>query len=86
MILNVKTSVGQYDIVINRGVLKGLKEYLNLDRKVLIVTDSGVPCEYAETVAAQCENGYIFTFSQGEESKNFETYQAILKQMVKKLN
>ena len=33
MILNVKTSVGQYDIVINRGVLKGLKEYLNLDKK-----------------------------------------------------
>ena len=82
MILNVKTSVEQYDIVINRGVLKGLKEYLNLDRKVLIVTDSGVPEVYAKTVLAECGEGYIYTFSQGEESKNFDTYQAILSQLV----
>lgn len=82
MILNVKTSVGQYDIVINRGVLKGLKEFLNLDRKVLIVTDSGVPEVYAKTVLAQCKDGYIFTISQGEENKNFDTYKAILQQLV----
>ncbi len=82
MILTTKTSVGQYDIVINRGVLNNLKEHLNLDRKVLIVTDSGVPEEYAKTVAAQCKEGYIYTFLQGEESKNFDTYQSILEQMV----
>ncbi len=82
MILTTKTSVSQYDIVIKRGVLSNLKEYLNLDRKVLIVTDSGVPEIYAKTVAAQCKNGYIYTFVQGEESKNFDTYQSILKQMV----
>ncbi len=81
MILTTKTSSGQYDIVINRGVLNNLKEYLNLNRKVLVVTDSGVPEVYAKTVAAQCGDGYIFTFLQGEESKNFETYQAILKQL-----
>ncbi len=82
MILTTKTSVGQYDIVIKRGVLNNLKEYLNLDRKVLVVTDSGVPEIYAKTVAAQCKKGYIYTFPQGEESKNFDTYQSILKQMV----
>lgn len=83
MIFNIKTLVGQYNIVIKRGVLNNLSEYLNLNRKVLIVTDSGVPEAYVKTVAAQCEQGYIYTFSQGEESKNFETYQSILSQMVK---
>ena len=83
MILTTKTSVGQYDIVIKRGVLNNLKEYLNLNRKVLIVTDSGVPEVYAKTVAAQCKQGFIFTFPQGEESKNFDTYQSILKELVK---
>ncbi len=82
MILTTKTSSVQYDIVINRGVLNNLKEYLNLNRKVLIVTDSGVPEIYANTVLAQCKEGYIYTFSQGEESKNFDTYQAILSQLV----
>ena len=83
MILKTKTSVGEYNIVISRGVLYDLKQYLNLDRKVLVVTDSGVPENYAKTVAAQCKQGYIYTFLQGEESKNFDTYQAILTQLVK---
>ncbi len=83
MILKTKTTVGEYNIVISRGVLNNLKEHLNLDRKVLIVTDSGVPENYAKTVAAQCKEGHIYTFLQGEESKNFDTYQAILTQLVK---
>lgn len=83
MILTTKTSVSEYDIVIKRGALNDLKEYLNLDRKVLIVTDSGVPKNYAETVAKQSSDAYIYTFLQGEESKNFDTYKAILEQLVK---
>ena len=83
MILNVKTSQGEYDIVINRGVLNDLRKYLRLERKVLIVTDSGVPEIYAKTVAAQCSDAFIYTFPQGEESKNFDTYQLILEQLVK---
>lgn len=82
MILNVKTSVSQYNIVLERGVLNKLNEHLNLNRKVLIVTDSGVPEIYVNTVAAQCKEGYIHTFLQGEESKNFNTYQDILKSLV----
>ena len=61
MILTTKTSVGQYNIVIERGVLNNLKDHLNLERKVLIVTDKGVPESYAKTVAAQCKEGYIYT-------------------------
>lgn len=83
MILTTKTSVSEYDIVIKRGALNDLKEYLNLDRKVLIVTDSGVPKNYAEAVVKQSSDAYIYTFLQGEESKNFDTYKAILEQLVK---
>ncbi len=83
MILNTKTSSGGYDIVIKRGALANLKKHLNLDRKVLIVTDSGVPEIYAKTVAKQCTAPFIFTFLQGEESKNFDTYKSILEKMVK---
>ena len=53
MKLPVKTGTGGYNIHLERGALKKAGEYLNLSRRVLIVTDSGVPQEYAETVAAQ---------------------------------
>ena len=53
MIIPVKCENGEYNIYLERGALSRAGEYFNLDRKVLVVTDSGVPCEYAETVATQ---------------------------------
>lgn len=83
MIIPVKTADGGYNIYLERGALKKAHEYLNLDRKVLIVTDSGVPHKYAETVAGQCRKALIFEFEQGEKSKNFDTYKSILEMLVK---
>ena len=52
MILKVNLGERSYDIVIERGALARAGEYLQLRRKVLIVTDSGVPRIYADTLAA----------------------------------
>ena len=70
-----------YDIIVERGALSKASEYMNLKRKVLIVTDSGVPIRYAETVAAQCETAYIMIIEQGEASKCFGSYGEILQIM-----
>ena len=78
MKLNVKTSISSYDIVFERGALNRLDTLLNLDRKVLIVTDSGVPKSYVETVAAQCKSPTVFTFEMGERRKNNTTLNEIL--------
>lgn len=82
MIIPVKTENGNYNIYLERGALNRAKGYFNLDRKVLIVTDSGVPYEYAEIVAKQCKDAVIFRFPQGEASKNFDTYKDILNSLV----
>ena len=82
MIIPVKVKSGNYNIYLERGAISRAREYFNLERKVLLVTDSGVPSEYAECVAAQCKEYKIFTFEQGEASKNFDTYKAILERLV----
>lgn len=82
MIIPVKTSTGEYNIVLKRGVLNNLSEYLNVNRKVLIVTDSGVPQAYSETVAKQCKEPFVVTIPQGETSKNFDTFKILLSKMV----
>ena len=71
-----------YDIIIGESILKDAKEYMNLDRKVAIVTDSGVPREYAEAIASLCQESTIITFEQGEENKNLDTYAYICQQML----
>ncbi len=82
MILRMKLGQDSYDIVVEHGVLERAGSLLKLDRRVLVVTDSGVPREYSEKVASQCENSVIYTFPQGEESKNFDTYKEILTYLV----
>ena len=82
MIIPVKTENSGYNIYLERGAIKKAAEYLNLDRNVLIVTDSGVPREYAETVAVQCKESIITVFPEGEASKNFDTYKSILEALV----
>ncbi len=83
MIIPVKTSTGEYNIYLERGSLKRAGEYLNLNRRVFIVTDSGVPAEYAKTVAEQSKMPVIVTVKEGEPSKCFDTYKYLLSEMVK---
>ena len=59
-----------YDIVIERGVISKAAQELMLDRKVLILTDDGVPRKYVDTVVKACKEPHIFTVPQGEGSKS----------------
>ena len=71
-----------YDIIVKRGSLSASWKYLDLDRKALIVTDDGMPPQYAEQVKAASKDGHILTVPQGEASKSFEQYQRILSEML----
>ena len=79
MIIPVNLGKDSYDIILERGAIKKAGELLGIpkDRKVLVVTDTGVPRIYADTVAWCFEDSHIFVFPQGEKSKNFDTYRVI---------
>ncbi len=78
MTLPCTTRQGSYYIVIERGVLSRVSQLLNLDRKVLVVTDSGVPANYAQALLDACQEGYLLVLPQGEASKNLERWQEVL--------
>ena len=82
MIIPIKTTVGEYNIVLERGSLGNVKNLLNLERKVLIVTDDGVPSEYSLKVKNASLKPVLVTLPQGEKSKNFENLNLILTALV----
>ncbi|MBE6683143.1 MAG: 3-dehydroquinate synthase [Ruminococcaceae bacterium] len=82
MLIPVKTQTGIYNIVLERGVINKANEYIDLCRKVLVVTDDGVPAEYAQTVAQMCESPFVVTISQGEQSKNLKSFELLLSKLV----
>lgn len=69
---------GGYDIYIGSGGLDVFLNTADLSRRVLILTDDGVPAEYAKRVAAAAREAYIYTVPAGEGSKSIETYNAVL--------
>ena len=82
MIIRMELGDSSYDIVLERGCLKKAGELLNLDRKVFILTDDGVPAQYAETVAGQCREPHIHTVAHGEGSKSFAVLEELLTKML----
>ncbi len=82
MVISVSLGAQSYPIILDSGVLARAGEHLSLDRRVLVVTDSGVPKEYAETAARSCRQARIYTIPAGESSKNMENYQHLLREML----
>lgn len=82
MIIPVNLGNNSYDIVIKRGALGEADKYLNLKRKVLIVTDEGVPSEYSQKIAEFSTVPVIKCVGVGEGSKSFPVFEELLKTML----
>ncbi len=82
MILHLDLPQNGYDILLERGCLARVGELLHLDRRVLIVTDDGVPARYAAAVAAQCKEATTVTLPQGEGSKSFSCLEQLCRTMM----
>ncbi len=82
MKLTMNLGKRSYDIILKRGALQNLYQFANLDRKVCVLTDTGVPAAYAQTVADQCKNATIITVPQGEGSKSLKTLEVVLRGMM----
>ena len=83
-IMNIHMNLGEdsYDIIVEKGILKRASEHLDLQRRVLIVSDWGVPEEYIYTLANQCRESFICINEQGEASKSLEKFERLLKTML----
>lgn len=71
-----------YNIHIGSGLIDKAGEIFDLTRRVLILTDSGVPSEYAQRVKVLCSNARIMTVDKGEGSKNLDTLERVEREML----
>ena len=82
VVIPVNLGEQSYDIVLERGGLRKAGEILNLRRKVMIVTDSGVPDPWVRQLESQCASAEIFRIPQGEQNKNLDTFREVLRRML----
>lgn len=79
--LHVSLGDDSYDVILGCGVLSDASNYLRLDRRVLIVTDSGVPRIYADTLAKACGEPLVYVLDEGEASKSMANFEKLLSLM-----
>lgn len=73
-----------YNVIVEKNSLNKIEEYLDLNRKVLILTDSGIPKEYVSKVLEKIKEGYVYEIPEGESSKSFDNFGKILDYLIEK--
>ena len=53
-VIYVNLENNPYHVVIEKGILDSIEDHINLNRKVLVVTDKLVPAIYSDKVAKKC--------------------------------
>jgi 3-dehydroquinate synthase len=73
---------GSYQIHVGNGVIHSLHEIVGAKTTVAIISDANVAPLYAERVAQQFEQAYIFTVPAGEQYKTLETVNNLYGQLL----
>ncbi len=79
MKLHMQTASAEYDIIIERGVINRIADHINVNRKVLILTDQNIPSKWVEMVSAQCPNCLVYKVPGGEDSKSMKVFEEVLR-------
>ena len=80
--ITINLEISSYNISVGGGLIEEADKIFNLNRKVFILTDSGVPHEYSEKILSKAKEGVIFTVAEGEGSKSISTLSKIFEVML----
>lgn len=78
MEFTVKLTDAQSRVIIEKGCHTCLKDYMDFNGKVMVVTDDNIPESLKETVLNQFENAILAEVPQGEKAKSLEIYTELL--------
>lgn len=81
MELEIRLAEHTSKIYLERDARLHLKKYIDLNCKVLIITDKGVPEQYRQEILAQCPDGSLYVAEQGEGTKSLAVYETILQRL-----
>lgn len=80
--MTVKSHKGNYDVLIESGLLKKLHQYLDDSLYYVIIADSQIPQTYINDVKNACPNHLLIIFPSGEQSKSISEFSRIIDIMV----
>ncbi|MBR2502528.1 MAG: 3-dehydroquinate synthase [Oscillospiraceae bacterium] len=74
----VELTGAQSRVIIEKGCHTRLKDYMDFDGRVMVVTDDNIPDSLKETVLGQFDGAVLAEVPQGEKAKSLEIYSHLL--------
>ena len=71
-----------YSVFLGRGDFSHLSRFTDLNGKILVLTDDGVPEEHVRTVMEQCANATVMTVQHGEGAKSFPVFEDVCRKLL----
>ena len=82
MEFNVNLKDTKSRVIIQKGCHLNLKDYMDFNGKVMIISDDHIPMELKKNVLNQFDDACLVEVAMGEVSKGFETYQMLLEKLL----
>lgn len=83
MKLNVNLKDKSYEVIVERGIIKNITPYVDIEKKFLIVSDDRIPNVYINTIKKQLKKVDVVIFPHGENNKSLDNYKLIIDRLVK---
>lgn len=81
--IQVNTKTKSYPIYFQRGALQKAKQLIGKEGHVFLVSEDGVPLKWRNILQEQYPDAPMHVFAHGEASKNLDTWQSILEDMLR---
>ena len=82
MEMDVAVSDGSYRITLEHGLLAKVSDYVPQGKRVLLISDDGVPAKWRDILQAQFPDQPLYVIPHGEDSKCFDQLQKVLAAML----
>lgn len=82
MKLNVNLKDKSYEVIVERGIIKNITPYVDIEKKFLIVSDDRIPNVYINTIKKQLRKVDVFIFPHGENNKSLKNYQLVIDKLI----
>ena len=73
----------EYDVLIQRGILHNINQYIDKSREIVIISDDNIPKKYINTITPLLGNPLTLFVPEGETSKSMETAYSLLNSLIK---
>ncbi len=80
--INVPLEKNSYDVIIKRGLLSHINDFIDASREIVIISDDNIPKKYIDEIKPQLNNPLTLFVPQGETSKSMETAYSLVNQMI----